>query len=102
MKPSWLDPDLDTAINIVQEMEQSGIIHDVNYTFEEVGNDENGNPLWECTSTFNFGINHNCTCKCSRAKSKKEIKKRVALSIINCVFEETHVYVAHIKPVPED
>lgn len=91
-KEKWLEPTLDTAVNIIQEMEQVGILKGVSYTYSQNENDENGNPLWECR--LDYVITQDPTSKkatiCKFAQSKIDIKKRTALSVIESVFEYYH------------
>ena len=66
-------PDLERAVNQLQELFQKGYIGEPQYSFLET-HDENGNPVWECECRVQ-GLNPVYTHKCS---SKKEGKKIVA------------------------
>ena len=97
IKPSWLKVDASNAINVVQEMEQKKLITDVQYEFEQSGNDENGNPQWTCTVSYRLSNESSGSCRCGVASSKTEIKKHAALMLIQHVFEDYHVKNAEIS-----
>ena len=91
-KEGWLNPTKDNAVNILQEMEQVDIIRNVKYSYEQNENDENGDPLWECTIEYQIDPNPNFhnSVNCRYAKSKSDIKKRGALLVIKDIFEYFH------------
>ena len=41
------EPDIERAINQLQELSQKGYIGEVSYEFFE-SHDDNGNPIWKC------------------------------------------------------
>lgn len=89
-KPSWLNPTLDNSINILQEMEQKGLVKELKYEFNESGNDENGDPLWECTLHYRFDEIEHGYITCRYEKTKTDIKKRAAYSLVMSIFERYH------------
>lgn len=89
-KPGWLEPNLDNSINIVQEMMQSKLLEKIQYEFNQKGNNENGNPLWECKASYKFDDKNYGYCTVAVGESKAEVKKRAALSVIDVVFEKYH------------
>ena len=90
-KKTWLYPSLATSINIVQEMEQVGLLKKVNYEFTQSANDENGDPLWACTVYYKNDFVNNASCTCSNGKTKLDVKKRAALTLLEEVFDEYHI-----------
>ena len=71
------EPDIDRAINQLQELYQKGYIGEPQYTFVE-SHDENGNPVWECTchiKNLNSGI-------IITNPSKKQAKKIAAYQMV--------------------
>ena len=76
------EPDLDRAINQLQELYQKGYIDEPYYEFHE-DHDENGNPTWLCECHLKnreqYWAGHH--------SSKKQGKKSVAYSMLCDVLE---------------
>lgn len=70
-------PDLERAINQLQELNQKGYIDEPKYTFME-SHDENGNAIWECICSVK-GLDFKAYAKHS---SKKQAKKEAAYRIV--------------------
>ena len=75
-------PDIDKAINQLQELYQKGYINKPCYEFTET-HDENGNPIWHC-ECYLEGID---TYYWIRSSSKKQGKKRVAYDMLCDIIE---------------
>ena len=76
------EPDLDRAINQLQELYQKGYIEEPYYEFRE-DHDDNGNPIWRCECHIKgadeyYWIN---------SSSKKNGKKQVAYDMLCDVLE---------------
>jgi len=76
------EPDLDRAINQLQELYQKGYIDEPYYEFRE-DHDDNGNPIWRCECHIKgadeyYWIN---------SSSKKNGKKQVAYDMLCDVLE---------------
>lgn len=70
-------PELDRAINQLQELYQKGCIDEPRYVFSET-HDQNGNPIWNCEChVAGFDLFFQCT-----HSSKKEGKKLVAYDML--------------------
>ena len=69
------EPDIDRAINQLQELYQKGYIDQPNYEFSEAY-DENGNPVWYCECSVGRKAWH------GYHSSKKQGKKSVAYSML--------------------
>ena len=96
-KKSWLNPSLNNAINIIQEMEQSKLIRELEYSFETKSNDENGNPIWSCTGSLSLnlypyeGWTFKSNISSEDFKNKTDAKKDVALELIRHIFGVYHI-----------
>ena len=69
------EPDIDRAINQLQELYQKGYIDQPSYDFSEAY-DENGNPVWYCECSVGRKTWH------GYHSSKKQGKKSVAYSML--------------------
>ena len=69
------EPDIDRAINQLQELYQKGYIDQPSYDFSEAY-DENGNPVWYCECSVGRRTWH------GYHSSKKQGKKSVAYSML--------------------
>lgn len=76
------EPDIDRAINQLQELYQKGYIGEPCYDFVE-SYDNNGNPIWKCECYIN-GMNNCCYGEFS---SKKQGKKVVAYDMLCDILE---------------
>ncbi len=76
------EPNIDRAINQLQEMYQKGYIGEVRYDFFETY-DYNGNPVWHCECHV-YGEDHYYWIETS---SKKQGKKRVAYDMLCYVLD---------------
>lgn len=76
------EPNIDKAINQLQELYQKGYIEEPWYDFEETY-DENGNPIWRCECH----IEDSDTYYWVNSSSKKQGKKRVAYDMLCDVLD---------------
>lgn len=71
------EPDINKAINQLQELSHKGYFSMPVYEFDEK-HDENGNPYWICTCSI-------AECKYyykEKSRSKKDAKKQAAYSML--------------------
>ena len=73
-------PDLNRAVNQLQELYQKKLIPEPKYTFHKIGISSNGNPEWECSCTIEGLVEYTGGYVCS---SKSEAKKYQAFEVIN-------------------
>jgi len=78
-------PNLDRAINQLQELYQKGYILEPQYVFSE-SYDENGNPIWHCNCSVT-GINYPDMGSVSHS-SKKQAKKMAAFRLLSFFLNE--------------
>lgn len=80
------EPEIDRAINQLQELYQKGYINEPEYYFEETY-DYNGNPLWHCECCVKgiYGYQGDYS-------SKKTGKKTVAYKLLNDLYENWDQY----------
>ncbi len=77
------EPEIDRAINQLQELFQKGYIADVCYDFEET-HDDDGNPVWRCEC--HTRVDGEDKCWYGYHSSKKQGKKSVAYSMLCDIF----------------
>ena len=75
------DPELDKAINQLQELAQKGYVSMPKYNFGE-DHDENGNPLWYCECH----VSEYEPYFWARNSSKKDAKKSAALGMLKFIL----------------
>lgn len=78
-------PDLDRAVNQLQELYQKGYICEPQYVFLE-SHDEKGNPIWHC-NCYVPGINYPDMGSAFHS-SKRQAKKIAALKIVTFFLNE--------------
>ena len=82
---------IDTAVNVVQELEQAKKIKNVRYSFQQNDFESNGNPLWKCKALFDIDFySTKCTfsCEINGCESKIIAKKYAALGIVDLYKEQ--------------
>lgn len=90
-KSSWLEGNLENSINILQEMVQANLLLEVQYTYLQEGNTENGNPLWRCKVLYKFNEKEGGEVLTRLYESKKEAKKNAAYYVVKYVYSFFHL-----------
>ena len=73
-------PDLNRAVNQLQELYQKKLIPEPVYVFSKLGASSTGNPEWECVCTIEGIVEDSGGYICS---SKNEAKKQIAFEVLN-------------------
>lgn len=75
------EPDIERAINQLQELSQKGYIGEVSYEFFE-SHDDNGNPIWKC----NCSVEDEERYYWAENSSKKQAKKIAAFHMLRYIL----------------
>ena len=74
-------------VNLLQELNQKGIISDLKYNIQNNTFDENGNPLWEGNVEYVFRGKHIGFIRISNVRSKMDCKINLAWNAMEFLSE---------------